>query len=117
MLLHLAVCHTIVIDRNTGEYNSASPDELALVNGVKDYGFEFIGKDAEGVLTIKTPDGNTLRFALLNVLEFNSTRKRMSVVVRDLQRNEIQLLTKGADSIIEALLDLDATKESREILA
>jgi len=34
MLLHLSVCHTIIIDKNRG-FNAASPDELALVNAAK----------------------------------------------------------------------------------
>jgi len=31
ILLFLALCHSIVIDKRTGKMNSASPDELALV--------------------------------------------------------------------------------------
>jgi len=34
MLLHLSICHTIIIDKNRG-FNAASPDELALVNAAK----------------------------------------------------------------------------------
>jgi magnesium-transporting ATPase (P-type) len=42
-----------------------------------------------------------------NELEFNSDRKRMSVIVKrvsDLEGEGYTLLTKGADSIIEKLL-------------
>lgn len=35
-------------------------------------------------------------YKLLNVLEFNSTRKRMSVIVRD-EEGKLLLLSKGAD--------------------
>ena len=45
-----------------------------------------------------------LEYKLLNVCEFTSTRKRMSCIFRNLQTNEIELMTKGADSVIEALL-------------
>ena len=31
VLIFLALCHNIVIDKRTGKMNSASPDELALV--------------------------------------------------------------------------------------
>jgi phospholipid-transporting ATPase len=31
VLLHLAVCHSIIIDMRTNQFNSSSPDELALV--------------------------------------------------------------------------------------
>lgn len=41
---------------------------------------------------------------MLNVLEFTSTRKRMSVVVRS-PNGTILLLTKGADSVIFNRLD------------
>jgi len=34
-IIHLAVCHEIVIDSKKGTYNAASPDELALVNAAK----------------------------------------------------------------------------------
>ena len=34
-LLNLALNHSIVIDRETKDFNAASPDELALVNFAK----------------------------------------------------------------------------------
>ena len=86
VLLHLAVCHSIIVDPRTNAYNSSSPDELALVKGAKDLGFEFLGRDAKKIISVKTPSG-ILKFELLNVLEFTSARKRMSVVVKDLQKN------------------------------
>ena len=48
MLTFLSVCHTIVIDERKGTYNAASPDELALVNAAKQFGYEFSGKDKAG---------------------------------------------------------------------
>ena len=38
-------------------------------------------------------------------MEFNSDRKRMSVVLKDNSDGKIKLLTKGADSIIKSRLD------------
>lgn len=35
-------------------------------------------------------------YKILNLLEFNSTRKRMSVVVRD-ESGQLMLMCKGAD--------------------
>lgn len=35
VFMHLAVCHTVVVDKNKGVYNAASPDELSLVEGAK----------------------------------------------------------------------------------
>jgi len=53
---------------------------------------------------VKTPEGDTLKYELLNILHFSSARKRMSVIVRDHQKNKIMLLSKGADSIMKDLL-------------
>lgn len=114
-LLHLAVCHSIIIDMRTNQFNSSSPDELALVQGAKDLGFEFINRDAAKIITVKA-NGVMLKFELLQVLEFTSQRKRMSVVVRDLQTNKILLLSKGADSIIEALLDESQSQNLQTIM-
>lgn len=82
MLLFLGVCHTIVVDERKGTYNAASPDELALVNGAKQFGYEFKGIDKNDNLLVEDKMLSTvLKYKLLNVCDFNSTRKRMSVIV------------------------------------
>jgi len=87
-LMHMALCHTVIIDPKKGNYSASSPDELALVEGAKSLGFEFLSLDQNGIMAIRVPhDNEELRFELLNILEFNSTRKRMSVIIRDLQTN------------------------------
>lgn len=43
--------------------------------------------------------GQSQEFEILNICEFNSTRKRMSTVVRT-PGGKIKLYTKGADSVI-----------------
>ena len=112
VLLHLAICHTVVVDKNKGVYNAASPDELALVDGAKEQGFEFVGREADNVIVVKDSQGYTLRYKVLNVLEFNSTRKRMSIIMMNQQTGYIELYSKGADSIMEKLLKTgDATHD------
>jgi magnesium-transporting ATPase (P-type) len=112
MLLHLALCHTIVIDERTGKYNASSPDELALVNAAKFFGAEFVKRDEENNMIINF-EGKQLSYRLMNILEFNSTRKRMSVIVEDPQ-GEYILLTKGADSIIKERLNMHASPFFRD---
>lgn len=46
------MCHTIVIDERKGTYNAASPDELALVNAAKQFGYEFKGLDKDDNLLV-----------------------------------------------------------------
>lgn len=101
-LLHMGLCHTVLLDRGT--YNAASPDELALINASKQFGFEFKGLDADDKYTCdeKDKDGNLVKshkYDLMNICEFDSTRKRMSVILRD-ENGQVILMCKGADSII-----------------
>ncbi|XP_053202225.1 probable phospholipid-transporting ATPase IA isoform X2 [Panonychus citri] len=101
----MAICHTVVPEKNSDEtsdsngikYQAASPDEGALVKGASNIGFKF---------TTRTPDyvyinalGREEKYQILNVLEFNSERKRMSVIVR-CPDGKIKLYTKGADTVI-----------------
>jgi len=97
----LSLCHTIIIEEKNGKkiYNAASPDELALLNFARFCGFEFLGINEHNQMTIEYKS-NKERYKLLDILEFNSTRKRMSVILEDLQRDRIVLYCKGADNII-----------------
>lgn len=102
-LLFLAACHTIVIDARKDSYSASSPDELALVNFAKEYGYTFLERDADDNLIIETPNGDRLSYKLLSVCEFTSTRKRMSCIFRT-PAGEIFIMCKGADSVIYELL-------------
>ncbi|KAF9014178.1 phospholipid-translocating ATPase [Cyathus striatus] len=118
----LALCHTVLtgVDPQTGKitYKAQSPDEAALVQAAADVGYEFLGKDRE-VLSLRTPGSPDIeKYELLNILEFTSARKRMSVVLRKLddEDNRLFLLTKGADNVIFERLKEgdDALKQETE---
>nr|XP_022321907.1 probable phospholipid-transporting ATPase IA isoform X3 [Crassostrea virginica] len=103
----MAVCHTVVPENKNGgpdsvEYQASSPDEGALVKGAKELGFFFKTRTPDKV-TIEV-NGQDEVYEILNVLEFTSTRKRMSVVVRT-PSGEIKLFCKGADTVIYERLD------------
>ncbi|KAJ9596817.1 hypothetical protein L9F63_012150, partial [Diploptera punctata] len=83
---------------------SSSVDEQALVKGACKFGYVFdtrtpnhVEIDALGVRE---------RYEILNVLEFTSTRKRMSVIVRN-AAGKIKLYCKGADTVIYERLSPD----------
>jgi phospholipid-transporting ATPase len=79
----LAVCHTIIVEKKEDEvvYNASSPDELALVNAAKFLGYDFKGRDEDNNVVIDI-NGKERKYKLLNVIEFTSTRKRMTVIVK-----------------------------------
>ncbi|KAJ7907347.1 hypothetical protein B0H13DRAFT_2332504 [Mycena leptocephala] len=96
-------------------YKAQSPDEAALVQAAADMGYVFRGRERE-VMLLQTPfntPGTLERYELLNILEFTSARKRMSVVLRKLGtgtgkdgaegedgEGQLFLLSKGADNVI-----------------
>ncbi|SCW01885.1 LAFE_0E09428g1_1 [Lachancea fermentati] len=111
-ILCLALCHSCLpkitnIDAEDSiEYQSASPDELALVTAARDLGYVVLKRNAK-ILTIKSyPNGFDNEpvleeYEILNSIEFNSKRKRMSVIVRvPHEKGRVLLICKGADNII-----------------
>ncbi|XP_074234755.1 phospholipid-transporting ATPase IB [Camelus bactrianus] len=91
----LCVCHTVVPKRdgNNINYQASSPDEAALVKGAKKLGFVFTTRTPYSV-TIEAM-GEEFTFEILNVLEFSSNRKRMSIIVRT-PTGQVRLYCKGA---------------------
>ncbi|EIW73502.1 hypothetical protein TREMEDRAFT_26850 [Tremella mesenterica DSM 1558] len=106
----LAICHTVLSDAPDPDkptiidYKAESPDEAALVGAARDVGFPFVNRNPNRI-DIEVL-GHIEKWTPLRVLEFNSSRKRMSVIVRDPQ-NRIVLFTKGADSVIFQRLAAD----------
>ncbi|KAI8979748.1 hypothetical protein BDF20DRAFT_906215 [Mycotypha africana] len=96
----LAVCHTVIPERqNDGEivYQASSPDEGALVKGAASLGYQFHTRRPNSVTC--TIRGQDQEFQVLNICEFNSSRKRMSAIIRG-PDNRIKLYCKGADTVI-----------------
>ncbi|XP_064413920.1 phospholipid-transporting ATPase IB [Latimeria chalumnae] len=95
----MAVCHTVVPEKDGDQiiYQASSPDEGALVKAARKLGFNFTGRTPHSVIIEVL--GNEQSYEILNVLEFSSNRKRMSVIVRT-PSNELRLYCKGADSVI-----------------
>ncbi|KAF9913479.1 hypothetical protein BX616_009965 [Lobosporangium transversale] len=117
-------------------YRAESPDEAALVSAAKNVGFTFVsrgavstGADNSGEKSGSKGAGNSRQnvnvnflgqdhtYEQLDVIKFNSTRKRMTVIVREPQElgGRILLLTKGADNVIfERLRQGDDDQELRD---
>ena len=103
----LAICHTAIpeVDDEQGNvsYEAESPDEAAFVIAAREIGFEFYQRSQTSLsmyeLDLVSGEKVERSYRVLNVLEFNSTRKRMSVIVKD-EEGRILLLCKGADSVM-----------------
>ncbi|XP_025297047.3 phospholipid-transporting ATPase IH isoform X1 [Canis lupus dingo] len=108
----LCLCHTIQVkddddvdgprkSPDSGKsctYISSSPDEVALVEGIQRLGFTYL-RLKDNYMEILNRENDVERFELLEILSFDSVRRRMSVIVKS-ATGEIYLFCKGADSSI-----------------
>ncbi|XP_078368991.1 phospholipid-transporting ATPase VD-like [Oculina patagonica] len=80
-------------------YEAESPDEAALVKAAHLYGYKLLSRSPDKV-TLYIPGEGEVTYELLHVLPFDSSRKRMSIVVRRQDDSSIVLYCKGADSAV-----------------
>ncbi|KAI4863558.1 phospholipid-translocating P-type ATPase [Hypoxylon rubiginosum] len=108
-LLCVALCHTCLPEvKENGEiaFQAASPDELALVQAAQDLGYLLIDRPTQSIkLQFQSPEGelSTETYEVLDVIEFSSKRKRMSIVIR-MPDGRICVFCKGADNVMIARL-------------
>lgn len=79
------------------EYTASSPDEKALVEACQRYGVIFTGvrHDWAEVLVC----GKLQKYKQRHMLDFDPTRKRMSVIIED-EKGSKYVLSKGAETAI-----------------
>lgn len=121
--LTLAACNTVIPiptpSRSSGctngllenveaiDYQGESPDEQALVSAASAYGYTLFERTS-GHIVIDI-NGEGLRLDVLGLHEFDSVRKRMSVVIR-FPDNSVKVLVKGADSSMFNILAKDSKR-------
>mmetsp|Transcript_15605 Transcript_15605/g.18230 ORF Transcript_15605/g.18230 Transcript_15605/m.18230 type:complete len:1083 (-) Transcript_15605:2647-5895(-) len=124
----LSTCHTVIPDyvnpevtfespelkySNLLEYinfEAESPDEGALVQAAYKAGIAFVHRTPGKIVLLSEGQDEKVVYEILAINSFDSTRKRMSVIVRD-SCGDIFLLCKGADSVIfEGSCDSTETK-------
>ncbi|XP_032888052.1 probable phospholipid-transporting ATPase IF isoform X1 [Amblyraja radiata] len=120
----ISLCHTVHIsdleetnrptlrhvaaDVSKVQYYAASPDEIALVEAARRIGVAFAESDGNNI--ILNIFGKTERYKLLDVLEFDADRRRMSVIV-EMPEEKMIMFTKGAESSIIPLARSGAVTE------
>ena len=114
LAVNLAVNHSVLLEYVHGklELSASSPDEQAFVAAAEYFGFEYTARDSDkGLLTIlEKRTGISHQVEVLEVFPYESSRKRMSVIVRLPEAlvaslgggASVRLYTKGADSVLLA---------------
>ncbi|TMW56547.1 hypothetical protein Poli38472_006557 [Pythium oligandrum] len=120
-LRHLALCHTLIPAKSFSEmcaainpeYSASSPDEQALVSAAAYCNVRFVHRSPSSITLLEPGTSTPVVYKVLNVLEFDSDRKRMTIIV-ETPESDIVLLCKGADNVI--LERLEVTPTSQELI-
>lgn len=87
-------------------YGGPSPDEITLVDAAKNMGYAFTGLNGSELCYLISENENSIpkegSMELIKSFEFDSDRKRMSVLVKD--GDVYKFYMKGADNIVKARL-------------
>lgn len=122
MLLCMALCHSCVPeisqDGVTIDFQSSSPDELALIRAAQAMGFLMRTRDHDSiVLSLSTFNDASIRtetYKVLNVIDFSNERRRMSVIVK-FPDDRICVICKGAESVIMERLKLSIQRTGEHV--
>ncbi|CAN6454371.1 unnamed protein product [Victoria cruziana] len=100
-LVVMTVCNTVIpLQSKDGSvsYKAQSQDEEALVHAAAE--MQMVLFNRLGNMLYINFNGTVVQYEILDILEFTSDRKRMSVVTKNCQSGSIVLLSKGADEAI-----------------
>lgn len=92
-----------MIDKS--KYQASSPDEMCFVDFLHNLGIIFVGDRKMATNSINKSRVINFKstfkyYEIMQILEFDSTRKRMSIIVKNNQTEKYILYCKGADSSI-----------------
>ena len=100
--LLLCTCHEVFPEFNNGKlnYKGASPDDIALVKGAQQLGYEFQSKNFNTLLIKNTINDDIISCDLKILLPFDSDRKRMTTVIKINNNSKCYVFSKGSDGIM-----------------
>lgn len=112
LVLTLALCHNVTPtydeeDSDFGTavtYQAASPDETAIVKFTEQVGLKLVKRDRQSMTLYHTSSNTIIEFETLYIFPFSSETKRMGIIVKDTQRNEVWFMQKGADTVMAQIV-------------
>jgi len=84
-------------------YQASSPDEVALVSWTESVALALVKRDLTS-MTLRTPTNSLVRYRILQTFPFTSETKRMGIIVKDEETGEITFYMKGADVVMQAIV-------------
>ena len=109
----LALCHNVTPiinnENNKIDYHASSPDEVALVKFTELVGVVLTQRTNNMIKLSVYIDNEvySLVYDILRVFPFTSESKRMAIIVKCIQTNNIIFLCKGAESVMKNIVKLN----------
>ncbi|KAI8986494.1 phospholipid-translocating P-type ATPase [Pilobolus umbonatus] len=103
----LALCHNVTPSKNKDgviSYQAASPDEIAIVKWTELMGLTLVARDVNTIQLRLSETGKVYHYEVLHLFPFTSDTKRMGIIVKNKQTNEIVFYEKGADSVMTKIV-------------
>ncbi|KAI8055596.1 phospholipid-translocating P-type ATPase [Gilbertella persicaria] len=103
----LALCHNVTPAMDTDgriTYQASSPDEVAIVKWTEHMGLTLVGRDVNTIQLRVDATGDILYYDILNIFPFSSETKRMGIIVRNRQTQEVHFYEKGADTVMARIV-------------
>ncbi|KAI9306313.1 protein transporter [Cunninghamella echinulata] len=103
----LALCHNVTPVINLDDhitYQASSPDEVAIVKWTEKMGLVLFSRDVNKIELKVAATGEILSYQILNIFPFTSETKRMGIIIKDQQTNEINFYEKGADAVMSRIV-------------
>lgn len=85
-------------------YQASSPDEVAIVKWTEQMGLTLVARDVNSIQLRVNTTSELLDYDVLHIFPFTSETKRMGIVIRDRQTNEITFYEKGADVVMSTIV-------------
>jgi phospholipid-translocating ATPase len=104
----LALCNNVtpIKGENGIEYQSSSPDEVALVKYAESLNLRLDHRDERIMKLINSADVEE-EYEILAMFPFSSDTKRMGIIVRNKVYGQIIFYLKGAENVIETFVKQD----------
>ncbi|CAF2049032.1 unnamed protein product, partial [Rotaria magnacalcarata] len=85
-------------------YQASSPDEIAIVDWTEQIGLTLIHRSLKSMTLKLNSTEQLFDYEILQLFPFTPETKRMGIIVRDENTNEIIFYLKGADTVMQNLV-------------
>ncbi|CAF0851825.1 unnamed protein product [Rotaria sordida] len=85
-------------------YQASSPDEIAIVQWTEQVGLTLVQRSLKSITLKLNSTQQLFHYEILELFPFTPETKRMGIILRDEQTNEIIFYLKGADTVMQNIV-------------